>query len=119
MFYYVAANNSNLQYHIIKLDIVDNIGESDGSELIQWISSFYIADRNSYAYNINNEKAKDFCIISTGENFIPINKFAITGCVVKSAIFHKNFGEDLMPQISLEITFKSIINSGPLVIGAF
>jgi len=96
-----SAFKSN-EYLAFKIQVVENVGETDGSEFIKWINSFNII--NPYQYNIYSENARDISIYPIDENGNNLQRFMLSGCTIKRAMFYRlNRANKNFIQISIDL----------------
>ena len=89
----------------MKINVLNNYGETDGSEFIEWVQKFFSVLNNRYEFNIYNKHSKDIVIKVLNNNFLHAKKFILSGCTVKSAMFYEKGKNNY--QISIEMSVKS------------
>jgi hypothetical protein len=99
------------EYCSFTIDVLDNVGNTDGSEFINWINSFYNKKNNYYNFNIYDDKSKDINIYSLNKKMKKISKFRLISCVIKEPKFYQyNKANSKYPQLTLTICTKNPIN---------
>lgn len=93
------------EYMSLHVDVIDNTGDTDGSEFIKWIETFINFASYNYNFNIYNSGARDLNLEYVDKNI----KFILCGCTVKNAMFfdRKKTDNKELPQFSLELAVKS------------
>lgn len=92
-----------------KFHILSNNGSTDGSEVLDWIYSFYDTKNKFYNQNIYNDFAKDVHVYVIHKNFKKRIKINLVSCIAQTPIFHfRNKKNE--KQISLTLSSKTIKN---------
>jgi len=101
-----------------KFHIISNNGSTDGSEISDWIYSFYNKKNKYYEQNIFNKKAKDIHIYVINKSFKKRVKINLISCIPKSPIFYyrnknskKQFSVTLEPK-----TVKNLSNIDSIIV---
>lgn len=100
-----VGSSQTVEYMPIKIDVINNCGETDGGEFIEWVSNFFIVANNRYDFNIYNKHSKDIVIKVLNNNFFHFKKFILCGCTVKNAVFYEKDKNN--PQMTIEMAVKS------------
>lgn len=92
-----------------RFNFVSNYGETDGSEIIDWVKSFYNQKNKYYEQNIYHNNAKDIHAYVIHKNFKRRLKINLISCIPNSPLFlHRR--KNSKNQMSLTLQAKSILN---------
>ena len=113
-----SANNSfpidlvnwNKDYCSFDIKILDNIGESDGSDFIEWINCFYDKKNSYYRFNIYDLDAKDIDLYVINKDLEKLIKFNLSTTVIKNPIFFNSKRNNYYdPQFALTLCTKQSV----------
>lgn len=95
---------SNGEYYVGKIKLIDNIGDFDGSEFINWVASFC-----NKSFNIHDYDSKYMKLVYYNEYGTKEIELSLTGCIVsKPNFFPLDTGEYYSPQIEFNLSFKNV-----------
>jgi len=95
--------------YIYRFNVISNYGKTDGSEIIDWVQSFYNEKNKYYEQNIYHSNAKDVHVYVIHKNFKRRLKINLTSCIPKSPLFfHRR--KNNKNQMSITLQAKSILN---------
>jgi hypothetical protein len=106
-------NWGNSEYCSFKIRVLDDIGNGDSSNFVEWIDSFYNNENNYYRFNIYDNDARDMNLYIVSKSLKRISRFHLTSCVVKNPLFFEyNKSNNLSTQIALTLctTHSIVIN---------
>jgi hypothetical protein len=103
-------NWGDKEYCSFEIKIIDNVGETNGKEFIEWIESFYDYKNKYYRFNIYDLDAKDLDLYVINKKMEKLVKFNLTSTVIKSPIFFESKKSDYYnPQIILTLCTKQSV----------
>lgn len=101
----------NTEYCSFPVNLIDNIGKTDGSDFINWIYSFYNKENKYYKFNIYDENAANINIYVITKNMNKVAKFQLMSCVLKEPIFYSfNKINYNYPQLSINLCTKNQVS---------
>lgn len=97
----------NKEYCAFKINIIENIGDTDGGDFINWIKNFYNEKNNYYKFNIYDENSADINIYAITKTMKKLVKYQLMSCVIKEPFFYVLNKNDSSPQLSVTICTKN------------
>lgn len=95
--------------HNYKFHIISNNGSTNGSEINDWIYSFYNKKNKYYEQNIFNKKSRDIHVYVINRNFKKRIRINLISCIPKEPIFYYR-RQGCKKQISVTLESKTLKN---------